>query len=140
MPSNPVERLGELDAEVKKLTSTQHKVELKLAENLLTSFLKGFGRLGSFTRTKNNDLQYAWLLLTTRSFNSLCSAYALLQQGYYDQAIMLIRSVEEDWLTATDCEKNSETLKAVFQRGSQLGKGQLSYAEMAKRISAEFYA
>ena len=139
MPSNPFEGLGELEAEVEKITSTQHKVELKLAEDLFTSFLNGFGRLGSSTRTEDNDLQYAWLLLTTRSFNSLRSAYALLQQGYYDQAIMLIRSAEEDWLTATDCEKNPETLKEVFQRDSQLGKGQFTYTEMARRVSQEFY-
>jgi len=131
--------LEEREAKANKLTSEQHNVELKLAEDLLTCYLRGFKFLGSFTRTEDNDLQYAWLLLTTRSFNSLRSAYVLLQQGYYDQAIMLIRPVEEDYLIATDAEKNLETLQALLYGEGQLGKGKLTYTEMAKRVSKEFY-
>lgn len=133
------DNLEELEAKVEEFTSDKHGAELKLAKDLLTCYLRGFGRLGSFTRTEDNDLHYAWLLLTTRSFNSLRSAYALLQQGYYDQAIMLIRSVQEDWLLAADCKNNPETLRVFFRRDSQLGKGQFTYTEMARRISQEFY-
>jgi len=139
MKSEPDNSLEERDAEVRSLTSEQHSVELRLAEDLLTCCLRGFGHLGSFTRTEDNDPQYAWLLLTTRSFNSLRSAYALLQQGYYDQAIMLIQAVNEDSLIATDLEKNPETIQALLYANGELGKGKLTYTEMAKRVSNEFY-
>ena len=121
------------EATVKSTTSAKHKDELALVEKLLNVYIEGFNDLGSFTRNDRNDVEYAWLLITTRSFNSLRSAHILLQIGYYDQAIMLARSVQEDWLVATDCESNQATLKGILEDGDTFWKGELSFAKMAER-------
>ena len=52
---------------------------------------------------------------------------------------MLIRAVDEDWLICRDCEVNQGTLDALLKGEGKLRRGELSYLEMAKRISDEFY-
>jgi len=105
----------EAEVQVKATTVAKHGQELALVEKLLNAYLAGFNKLGKFTLSENNESEYAWLLLTTRSFNSLRCAFDLLKKGYYSQAIMLIRSVFEDWYTAKDCETNSKTRNALLR-------------------------
>lgn len=107
----------EAEARVRSNTVSQHQEELGLIRRLLNTYLDGFRRLDSFTPSDANQLEYAWLLLTTRSFNSMRCAYDLLQRGYYSQAITLIRSVNEDWLTCNDCRNNQATLDALLKGG-----------------------
>ncbi len=131
--------IEEFEAQVKATTIAKHEEEISLIENLLNQYLAGFRKIDKFTPSKDNKLEYAWLLLTTRSFNSLRCAFDLLQKGYYSQAMMLIRAVDEDWLICRDCEKNQKTLNALLKGSGRLRKNDLRYSEMAKRISHEFY-
>lgn len=139
MPSKKWPSVEEGEIQVKASTITQQKEEITLVEKFLTHYLAGFRKIDKFTPNDENELEYAWLLLTTRSFNSLRCAYDLLQKGYYSQAMMLIRTVDEDWLICRDCEVNQETLDALLKGEGKLRRGKLSYLEMAKRISDEFY-
>lgn len=125
--------LEETESDVIGKTSGMHQRELHIIERLLNAYLAGFEVIGSFTRTKDNDLQYAWFKLVTRSFNSMRCAYILLERGYYTQALSLLRSVDEDWLIAKDCGKNSPTLDALLNDKGQLGKGDLTFGKMAER-------
>jgi len=125
--------LKETESDVIRETSSKHQKELNTVQKLFNAYLTGFEVIGSFTRTKDNDLQYAWLKLTTRSFNSMRCAYILLERGYYTQVLSLLRSVDEDWLMAKDCEKNSPTLDALLYDKGQLGKGDLTFSKMAGR-------
>lgn len=131
--------LEEFEAQVKAATVAKHKEEIGLIKKLLNHYLAGFGKIDKFTPTNDNKLEYAWLLLTTRSFNSLRCAFDLLQKGYYSQAMMLIRAADEDYLICRDCENNQKTLDALLKGSGQLRKEDLRYSEMAKRISDEFY-
>lgn len=134
MASEVYPSLEEKEKQVKTDTAREHRDEINLVTKLLNAHMAGFEKLGAFTLSANNELEYAWLLLTTRSFNSLRCAFDLLQKGYYSQAMMLIRSADEDWLIGKDCEKNQETLAALLNGKGELGKGKLTFSEMAKRV------
>lgn len=136
-PQKPLS-LEEREIQIKATTAARHREEINLVEKLLTRYLAGFRKIDKFIISKDNELEYAWLLLTTRSFNSLRCAFDLLQKGYYSQAMMLIRSVFEDWLTAKDCEKHRKTLDAFIEGENELGKGEFHYSDMAKRLSPKF--
>jgi len=127
---------GEL--QVKKITRAEKGYELNLVEQLLNCYLAGFRALSKKTG-RISALVLAQLLLVVRSFTSLRCAYDLLQKGYYSQAIMLIRSAEEDYLTCRDCEVSKATMDALLDGKGELGKGKLTFSEMAKRISPEFH-
>ena len=127
--------LEEWENQVKSTTTARHKQELSLVVNLLSAYLAGFNKLGKFTPNEDNELEYAWLLLTTRSFNSLRYAYDALQKGYYSQAAILIRSALEDWLTAKDCEITPKTVDALLKGNDVYWKANGRYARMAERIS-----
>ncbi|MCH8061749.1 MAG: hypothetical protein IH861_04520 [Chloroflexi bacterium] len=131
--------LEEIVAEVINETANRQPGELGLVENLLTCCLRGLSQVGTFTRTTENHLQFALLLLATRSFNSLRCASELLKQGYYIQSLTLVRSASEDNLVALDCENNPATLEALLGNVGRLGKGKLTYTEMAKRQGDDFY-
>jgi len=57
--------LEEFEAKVKVTTLANHKKEINLVEKLLNHYLTGFNKLGKLTLSENNELEYAWLLLTT---------------------------------------------------------------------------
>ena len=126
--------LEKYEAQVKATTTQEHGKEISLIKKLLNAYLAGFNKIGAFTLSENNELEYAWLLLTTRSFNSLRCASDLLKKGYYSQALMCIRSVFEDWHTAKDCETNPMTLNALLQGDDYFWKHEGRYAEIAKRV------
>jgi hypothetical protein len=124
----------QLELQVKKTTITNKRAELNLIKNLLNSYLAGFRVLHEFKTGEASRLELAWLLLVVRGFNSLRCAYDLLQKGYYSQAVILIRAVEEDYLTCRHCEIRTETVEALLA-----GKARVSrFAQMADDISSEF--
>lgn len=63
----------------------------------------------------DNDLNKAWELLGVKTFNGLLGAMLLLDYGYYDQSMTLIRSSEECMLTAQHAETHNETVEKVLQ-------------------------
>lgn len=128
----------ELERNTRAITAAKHGAELHLMVDLMNRYIAGLSTLGGFVPGENNDLEYARLLLVTRSFNSLLCAVDLLQKGFYSQAMTLIRSINEDWLTATDCENSPETLNALLDADVDFWSQDDQYAEMAKRVSRAF--
>lgn len=127
--------LEEIELKVKSTTITHKNAELKIIENLFNQYLSGFRVLHEFKNGGVHKLELAWLLLVVRGFNSLRCAYDLLQKGYYSQAIILIRSADEDYLTCRHCEINQETVDALLVGKSRVNK----FVKMAKDISTEFH-
>jgi len=138
MGSRQSASLEESDGQVERTILANHAKELGLVNELLNAYLSGFSKIGSFTLSSQNELEYAWLLLVTRSFNSMRCAQMCLQKGYYTQAATLVRSAYEDWLICVDCQCNRETLDAVLRGKGRLGRGKLAYSQMAKRVSPDF--
>lgn len=126
--------LVEFETNVKKTTSASKKAELDTVENLLNQYLAGFRLLHEFKTGKVQRLELAWLLLVVRGFNSLRCAYDLVQKGYYSEAVIMIRSADEDYLTCRHCEINQETVDALLDGKSRISK----FRKMAKDISPEF--
>ncbi len=126
--------LEQFELQVRKTTRNEKRHELGLIENLFNRYLSGFRALNSFKAGEYSQLKLAWLLLVVRSFKSLRCAYDLLQKGYYSQALMLIRSAEEDYLICKHCEINLGTINALLA-----GKGKLKrFQDMANDISTGF--
>jgi len=130
--------LSELETRTQTITTTKHSKEINLLEELLNYGLTGFEKIEKYTIISDNDLVYAWLLLSIRSFNSLRCSFNSMIQGYYSQSMILARSIFEDWLTAKDCEKNQKTLEALLHRDNEYFRKEGRYSQMAKRLSAEF--
>ena len=126
--------LVEFETNVKKTTSASKKAELDTVENLLNQYLAGFRLLHEFKTGKVQRLELAWLLLVVRGFNSLRCAYDLVQKGYYSEAVIMIRSADEDYLTCRHCEIKQETVDALLDGKSRISK----FRKMAKDISPEF--
>ena len=126
--------LEQVELQVKKTTHNRKRHELALIENLLNCYLGAFRALKGFKIGEITQLELAWILLVVRSFNSLRCGYDLLQKGYYSQAIMLIRSAEEDYLTCRHCETNQGTIAALLDGKDKLRK----FQDMANDISIEF--
>lgn len=139
MGSRESASLEESDGQVERTILANHRKELALITRLLEAYLSGFNRIGSFALSSENELEYAWLLLVTRSFNSMRCAQLCLEKGYYTQVAVLARSAYEDWLVCKDCQCNRQTLDAVLKGKGELGKGKLTFSEMAKRISPDFH-
>ena len=123
---------------VRSQIAAAHAVDLRVVDDLLICMLRGFLTLGAFATTRENRLELAWLLLTTRSFNSLRCAAWCTESGYYSQALTLARSAMEDHLTALDCESHPETLAALLDGKGVLGRGSMTFAAMASRVSPTF--
>ena len=62
-------------------------------------------------------------------------ATSVLERGYYQQALGLVRMAMEDMLVVEDIEINPATLQALLFDEGKLGTGELRYSEMAHRIS-----
>ena len=58
--------------------------------------------------------------------------------GYYQQAFTLLRMVAEHRIIALDIVTFPQTLHALMEGKGELGKGNLTYSSMAKRVSDEF--
>lgn len=120
---------------LKKTTYSEKGYEIRLIENLLNCYTAGFRTLKEFKTTGEiSPLEIAWLLLVAQSFYSLRCAYDLLQKGYYNQAVILIRSAEENYLTGRHCKISERTIDALLA-----GKGKLKkFQQMAEDISSDF--
>ena len=62
-------------------------------------------------------------------------AISVLERGYYQQTLGLVRMAMEDMLVVEDIEINPATLQALLFDEGKLGTGELRYSEMAHRIS-----
>ena len=109
--------------------------EFEVVAVALEEILRG---LQEFERVKgkpDHELESSRLFLVTRSFNSLLTAAQVLERGYYQQALNLVRMAMEDGLVAIDIEQHPPTLAALLYDKGMIGKGELSYRKMAARLS-----
>ncbi len=126
--------LEQVEQQIKETSRNNKGYELGLIKNLLYYYLGGFRALTEFRTGKISRQELVWLCLVVRGFNSYRCAHDLLQKGYYSQAIMLIRSAEEDYLTCRHCETNEGTIDTLLD-----GEGRFDrFQEMANDISTEF--
>jgi len=129
--------LVDAESQVKQTTARKHPKEVSLMAELLNIYTNGFNLVGSWERTEDNDLQYAWLQVIARSLHSIRSTILLILSGYYGPALALLRTVTEDWLIAKDCQHHKPTLEALLYEKHRLGskKFKLGYKDMADRIA-----
>ena len=119
------------DYETASTIRARHARELSIAEKALDQILRGLSDFGSEKQKPDNRLESARLFLATRSFNSLRTAVQVLERGYYQQAMTLVRMAREDQAVALDIE-HPPTLAALLD-----GEGKLTLGKMAKRVSAK---
>jgi hypothetical protein len=132
-------KLTEIESRVKGITLKNHQHDLVVMMNLLNTYIDGFNMIDSFTLQEDREIEYAWILLLTRSFHSMRSAMLLIQVGYYTQAMMLLRSVTENWLICKDCQGYRPTLDALLYGKHRLGnrKLKLQWIDIAERVGAK---
>ncbi len=123
------------DAEVASAVRAAHNRELSLVEEALDQILRAHSAFAVQKPKPDNPLESARLFLVTRSFNSLRIAAQVLECGYYQQAMSLVRMAKEDQAVAEDCERNPEALSVLLGGEGKLGRGGLSMNEMAERVS-----
>ena len=130
-----VQRIDQMDQATANAIRENHSIELEIVETAIDQVIRGFYDFSSLKPRPDNRLESARLFLSTRSINSLRMALQSLERGYYQQAMTLVRMVYEDQLVAKDIEHHPPTLKALLEGEGKIGKGQFTFAEMAKRIS-----
>ncbi len=125
--------IEKIEGEVSRTIRTNHTRELKVVDTALDQILLGLNDFGSRKERPDNRLESARLFLGTRSWNSLRSAVQMLERGYYQQAMTLVRMAKENQLVALDAENHPQTLVALL-----CGKGRIDrFGKMAKRVSAK---
>ena len=125
------------DAETAAIIRERHAREINAVEAALDEILRGFSDFGSHRQKPDNRLESARLFLATRSFNSVRTALQVLERGYYQQAMALVRMAKEDQMVALDSESNPATLSALLDGNGKLGSGDLALGKMAERVSAK---
>ena len=132
--------LRAIDREDDRTASTireKHERELRVIDEALDVVLRGLADdFGGRDLDPDDELEVARYLLATRSFNSIRVARQVLERGYYQQAMSLVRMAAEDQLIALDSETHGPTLRALLHDDGRLGRGKLAYGQMAKRQSA----
>ena len=114
----------------------RHTRELRAGEAALDAIIRGLAEFGPENRPRDDDLESARLLLATRTFNSLRAAFQVLERGYYQQAMALVRMAMEDRLVSLDIEHYPPTLAALLDGDGKLGsKPNLTFGKMAERVS-----
>lgn len=127
--------IEDADNEVTSAIRAEHARELNAVYAALDEILRGLSDFGAKQGKPKDDLESARLFLATRSFNSLYSAVRMLERGYFQQSLSLVRMAKEDQLVARDAEHNSPTLDALLHGRGRIGSGSLSFARMAERLS-----
>ena len=123
--------------EVASTIPENHSRELEIVYAALDQILRGFNEFADHKERPDNKLESARVFLTTRSFNSLRVAMKVLERGYTQQALTLIRTVMEDQLVLADAENHPPALDALFDDEYELWKGKLTLSNMAQRVSSK---
>ena len=129
--------IDKTDDETASTILERHTRELRAGEAALDAIIRGLTEFGPENRHRDDDLESARLLLATRTFNSLRAAFQVLERGYYQQAMALVRMAMEDRLVSLDIEHYPTTLAALLDGEGKLGRGNLTFAKMAERVSAK---
>ena len=116
-------------------TRARHAREFKILHDALEQLVSGWSDLSALPKRPKARLQVARGLLIVRTFNSVRTALQVLELGYCQQAMALVRMAVEDQLVADDIEHHPPTLAALLDGDGQLGKGELTFGRMAERLS-----
>ena len=130
--------IEELEDETKSLTLEKHDDVADVITTILNVYIDGFRRLGNFDIDKDNRKELAWLLLTSRAFNSLRNAYELALKGYYSQSLTLTRSALEDWLASQDCGVNSATIEALLSGEGDVPRSREMVARLPDALNKDW--
>ena len=127
--------IDKTDDQVASIIRERHTREIRVAEAALDKILHGISDFGVQKQKSDDYLESARLFLVTRSFNSIWAALQLLERGYYQQAMALVRMAMEDRIVALDIENNPATLSALLHGDGKIGRGELALKRMAERVS-----
>lgn len=130
-----LQEIEQIESRTASATRETHAREFEILYAALEQILVGWSDLASLDQRPKARLQIAWGLLTARTFNSIRTALQVLELGYSQQAMALVRMAMEDQLVAEDIERHPPTLAALLDGGGQLGKGELTFGRMAERLS-----
>ena len=133
---------SQFEKAVIKKTLDLHYSALKTIYSGLDCLTQGLNECASIVEKEeiqaDKELKSVLLGLAWRSVDSLRMAVVALEMGYYQQGLALVRISEEDCLTATDAITHPPTLKALLYGEGKIGKGDLRYSEIAKRMSVDY--
>ena len=129
--------IDKTDSETASIIQERHAREIRAAESALDEVLRGLSDFGSQKQHLDSDIEAARFFLTTRSFNSVRTALQVLERGYYQQAMALVRMAMEDQLVAQDLESHPPTLDALFYGKGTISSGELTLGKMAERVSSK---
>ncbi len=127
--------IRDIDGRTRDTVMSYHVKEFAIVDSALDRILGGVNDFAEQKEHTDSRLESARLILVVRSVNSLNCAMQLLQQGYYQQVLTLVRMAQEDQRVADDIEQNPAALEALLEGNGKLGKGDLSYTKMAERVS-----
>ena len=122
------------EKDVIKETTARHNADLETIYAALTYIKKGIDGCPHIQEGNQDDedRKYVTLGLAAMSYSSLRTAMLMLEMGYYQQGIALVRIAAETHLLAEDIQINPPTLRALLH-----GTGKISYPKMAERVSAK---
>ena len=123
--------------EVAHAIQDNHSRELEVIFAALEQVLRGYNEFADQKEILDDKLESAQLFLTVKSFNSLRVAMKVLENGYTQQALTLIRTVMEDQLVAKDIKTHPPTLDAIFEDAGKMGKREFTFQSMAERLPPE---
>ena len=126
-----------IEQEVASTILEQHSYEFEVVSAALEQILRGINEFADQKQELDDTLERAQLFLTVRSFNSLRVAMTVLENGYTQQALTLIRTVMEDQLVVKDIENHPPTLDALFEDAEHMGRREFRFQTMADRLPPE---
>ena len=124
-----------VEKEVASAILEHHPYEFEVVYAALEQILRGFNEFANQKENLDDKLESAQFLLTVRSFNSLRVAIKILENGYTQQALALIRTVMEDQLVVNDLENHAPTLGALLDDADKMRDRQFTFGKMAQRES-----
>ena len=134
---NPLQEIERIENEVASVLRKRHSRELDAIDVALNQIRAGFKEFRARKVILDQRLEAARLILVVRSFNSLLCAKRTLERGYTEQALALTRMAMEDQLVAADIEVEPATLDALLLGKGEIGKDNLTFANMAARLPNE---
>ena len=124
-----------VENQVARTIQENHSREFEVIYAALEQVLRGHNEFADRKERPDNKLESARVFLTVKSLNSLRVATKVLERGYTQQALTLIRTVMEDQLVVEDAENYPSTLDGLFDDTYAIGKGKLTLSNMAQRVS-----
>ncbi len=120
-----------------KETIAKHGREMELLVTMLNLYLNGFSSTGSLN-DQNSDTNWVWLFLITRSFHSLRCSIALMQKGYYAQAMTLLRMVTEAYFLCGNAKSDHTIADAILHNKPNRPDGRtiFNYKALARKMGS----